>query len=280
MLLPKLQNVTELLGSLDTSWPHDASCRLPELPKLRQANRDPRHHLRPQRAAMEALLLLAARELTPQSQPNCVLTHVHQLGRQRWHYTGHDRGHHSGGHEAFRGLCRAIWEESRDPSRRQGLSLCHRDNWGRPDLSPPHLLPWWQLGSRTPGSFLVLHMDQNLLTCGPQWDLPTLAPSCGPALHSEPLGQIQTDYRQLATLEPRCQGERIDRAGNPSQLPLHTVSFPPPFAKIIFSKACFGLDTHFKAILVEARESGRWISLYVVPCNFFLSFFWISSLNI
>lgn len=83
MLLPKLQNVTELLGSLDTSWPHDASCRLPELPKLRQANRDPRHHLRPQRAAMEALLLLAARELTPQSQPNCVLTHVHQLGRQR-----------------------------------------------------------------------------------------------------------------------------------------------------------------------------------------------------
>lgn len=36
-----IQNVTEPLGSLDTSWPHDASCRLPELPKLRQANRTP-----------------------------------------------------------------------------------------------------------------------------------------------------------------------------------------------------------------------------------------------
>nr|CAI9706394.1 unnamed protein product [Rangifer tarandus platyrhynchus] len=36
-----IQNVTEPLGSLDSSWPHDASCRLPELPKLRQANRTP-----------------------------------------------------------------------------------------------------------------------------------------------------------------------------------------------------------------------------------------------
>ena len=99
---------------------------------------------------MEALILLAARELTPQSRPNCVLTHVHQLGRQRWLYAGHNRGHHSGGREAFCGLCRAIWEESRDPSGRQGLSLHHPDDWGRPDLSPPHLLPWWQLRSRTP----------------------------------------------------------------------------------------------------------------------------------
>ena len=106
----------------------------------------------------------------------------------------------------------------------------------------PTYCPDDSCGLEPPSSFLVLLMDRYLLTCGLQWDLPTLAPSCGPALHSEPPGQIQTDpsYGQLATLKPRCQWKRIDRAGSPRYLPLHTASFPPPFAKIIFLKPVLG----------------------------------------
>lgn len=105
------QNITEPLGSLDTSWPHDAACasyRLPSCPSWARL-RDPRHRPGPLEPQWKPWSCLQQGSWHPRATRGHVLAHVHQFSQQCQHHNGHDREHHGGGQARSPGLFLRIW---------------------------------------------------------------------------------------------------------------------------------------------------------------------------